>query len=97
MGVNSTSGSYTLVASDDQKLVKVNNTVTVPSGVFSAGDAVTVYNDRNASTTISQGGSVTLRLAGTSTTGNRTVSQRGIVTIVCVANNEFVISGGGLT
>ena len=36
-------------------------------------------------------------LVGTSTTGNRTLAQRGLATIVCVASNTFVISGGGLS
>ena len=91
---NKTSG-YTLVAGDDQRLVTTNSNITVPTGVFSAGEAITIYNNSGSNITINQGG--TMRLAGTSTTGNRTLSQRGIVTIVCVASNEFVISGGGLT
>jgi hypothetical protein len=36
-------------------------------------------------------------LAGTATTGNRTLAQRGLVTVLCVASNTFVINGGGLT
>ena len=91
---NKTSG-YTLVAGDDQRLVTTNSNITVPTGVFSAGDAITIYNNSGSNITINQGG--TMRLAGTSTTGNRTLSQRGLATIVCVASNEFVISGAGLS
>jgi hypothetical protein len=36
-------------------------------------------------------------LAGTATTGNRTLAQRGVCTILCVAANTFVILGAGLT
>jgi hypothetical protein len=70
--------------------------VTVPSGVFSVGDIVSVYNNSSTSQNITQGSSVTMYLVGTSSTGNRTLSQRGIATVLCVGSNEFVISGGGL-
>jgi hypothetical protein len=36
-------------------------------------------------------------LVGSSTTGNRTLLQRGIATVVCIASNTFIISGGGLS
>jgi hypothetical protein len=36
-------------------------------------------------------------LGGTATTGNRTLAQRGIATVLCVTSNIFVISGAGLT
>jgi hypothetical protein len=36
-------------------------------------------------------------LAGSATTGNRTLAQRGIATILCVASNTFVCSGAGVT
>ena len=42
------------------------------------------------------GGGVTLRLAGTAATGNRTLARYGVATIVCVASETFVISGAGL-
>jgi len=93
---NKTSG-YTLVAGDDQRLVTTNTDITVPQNVFSAGDAITIYAHTSSNTPIYQGSGTTLRLAGTSTTGNRTLASRGIATIVCVASNEFVISGAGLS
>jgi hypothetical protein len=36
-------------------------------------------------------------LAGTATTGNRTLAQRGVATLLCVASNTFVITGAGIT
>jgi hypothetical protein len=92
--LNQSSG-YTLVAADDQRLVTTTSNITVPTGVFSAGDAITIYNNSGGNITINQGG--TMYLVGTSTTGNRTLAQRGLATIVCVASNTFVISGGGLS
>ena len=95
---NSQTGAYTLVASDDGKHINITTGgVTVPSGVFSAGDVVTVYNNSGSNQTITQGSSVTLRLAGTATTSNRVLATYGLCTILCVASNTFVISGAGLT
>lgn len=96
--VNSQTSAYTLSGADVGRCVSITTGgVTVPSGVFSAGDVITIYNNSAASQTVTQGGSATLRLAGTATTGNRTLLQRGLATVLCVASNEFVISGGGLT
>lgn len=94
---NSQTTSYTLVAGDAGKHVSTTAGVTVPASVFSTGDAITIYNNSASSITITQGASATLRQVGTANTGNRTLAQRGLATIVCVASNEFVISGGGLT
>ena len=92
--LNQSSG-YTLVAADDQRLVTTTSNITVPTGVFSAGDAITIYNNSGGNITINQGG--TMYLVGTSTSGNRVLAERGLATIVCVASNTFVISGGGLS
>lgn len=95
---NAQTTGYTLIASDNGKHISITTGgVTVPSGVFSAGDVISIYNNSGSSQTITQGGSVTMYLAGTATTGNRTLAQRGLVTVLCVASNTFVINGGGLT
>ena len=94
---NSQTSAYTLVVGDAGKHVNITTGgVTVPSGVFSVGDAVSIFNDSTSSQTITQGSSVTLRKAGSATTGNRTLSQYGICTVLCVATNEFVITGAGV-
>ena len=95
---NSQTSAYTLVAADAGKHINITTGgVTVPSGVFSVGDAVSIFNDSASSQTITQGSSVTLRQAGTATTGNRTLAQYGICTVLCVASNEFVITGAGVS
>lgn len=95
---NSRTAAYTLVAADSGKHISTTTGgVTVPASVFGIGDAVTIFNNSAANQTITQGASVTLRLAGTSTTGNRTLGQWGTCTLLCVASNVFVISGAGLT
>jgi len=95
---NAKSTSYVLAAGDVGELINITTGgVTVPSGVFSAGNSVTIYNNSGSSQTITQGSGVTLRLAGVSTTGNRTLDQRGLANVLCVGSNEFVISGAGLS
>lgn len=95
---NAKTSAYTLAIGDVGKHISITTGgVTVPSAVFAAGDIVSIYNNSSSNQTITQGASVTMRLAGTATTGNRTLAQRGIATVLCVASNEFVISGAGLT
>jgi hypothetical protein len=87
----------TVVSSDKGKYLKVTGGVTINSSTgFSSGDIVSIYNDSSSNITITATG-ITLRLAGTSFTGNRTVAERGLVTVLCVASNEYVATGAGLT
>jgi hypothetical protein len=95
---NSQGSAYILALADVGKHISITTGgVTVNSGIFSAGDAVSIYNNSGGNQTITQGTSVTMYLAGTATTGNRTLAQRGICTVLCVASNTFVIFGAGLT
>lgn len=95
---NAKTSSYTLIASDAGKHISITTGgVTVPASVFSAGNAVSIYNNSSSNQTITQDTGVTLRFAGTSTTGNRTLAQYGVCTVLCVASNTFVISGAGLS
>jgi hypothetical protein len=95
---NAQTSAYTLVAADMGKHIAITTGgVTVPQNVFSAGDAVSIYNNSASSQTITQGTGVTLYLAGQATTGNRTLAQRGVATALCVGSNTFIISGAGLT
>ena len=71
--------------------------ITVPASVFSAGDVVTIFNNSGSDQTITQGSGVTLRQAGTADTGNRTLAQYGLATILCVASDTFAVSGVGLS
>jgi len=96
---NTKTAAYVLEASDAGKHISTTANVTVPSGIFSVGDVISIYNSNttpNANITIS-GTGITLRQAGTANTGNRTLSQYGLATILCVAANDFVITGTGLT
>jgi hypothetical protein len=95
---NSQTSAYILAIGDVGKHISITTGgVTVNASIFSAGDAVTIYNNSGSNQTITQGTSVTLRSAGTASTGNRTLAQYGVCTVLCVASNTFVISGAGLS
>lgn len=98
---NAQTSSYTLIASDNGKHISITTGgVTVPASVFSTGDNIVIYNNSASNQTITQGTSVTLRYAGTATTGNRTLAGYGICTVLCItggASPTFVISGTGLS
>jgi len=94
---NSQGSAYTLQASDSGKYISTSNSVTVPSGIFVAGMVVSIFNASGSSIQVTQGSGVTLRLVGKADTGNRTLALRGLATILCVASNEFVITGGGVS
>jgi hypothetical protein len=88
---------YTLQLSDVGKYISIVNAgVTIPASIFSAGDVISIYNNSVSDKIIGQGVSVTLRQAGTLSTGNRTLKQYGLCTVLCVASNTFAISGAGL-
>jgi hypothetical protein len=98
---NSQTTTYTLQASDAGKHVSITTGgVLVPVSVFSVGDTVTIFNNSGTNQTITQNASVTLRYAGTTTTGSRTLAGYGVCTILCIvggATPTFVICGQGLT
>lgn len=90
------STNTTIVSTDSGKHLNVSSAVTLNSSTgFSAGDAVSIYNN-SASTINITATSVTLRQAGSSNTGNRTLAEYGLATILCVASNTYVISGTGV-
>jgi hypothetical protein len=98
---NSQSSGYTLALVDVGKHVFISTGgVTVPPNstvAFAVGDAVTIINNSGSDQTITQGSGVTLRRAGTSSTGNRSLAQRGLVTVIKVATDEWFIAGAGLS
>lgn len=95
---NAQTSAYVLVASDAGKNVAITTGgVTVNTGVFDVGDTVSIYNDSEYTQMITAGGGVTLRRVSVGDLGDRGLNQYGLATIMCIRNNEFVISGAGLT
>jgi hypothetical protein len=97
---NSKNTGYTLQSTDNGQMINITTgNVTIPAGVFNSpfGQTVSIFNNQTTSNAVVQGSGVTLRLAGTTATGNRTLARYGVATLICVAANTFVISGAGLS
>ena len=87
--------NYTWNSADVGKHVSLGGTFTIPTGL-SIGDTISIYNSSTSNATI-DASAVTLYQAGTTNTGNRTLAQHGVATILCVGTNTFVVSGAGLS
>ena len=85
---------------DVGKHLYISSGVTIDPSVFSVGDSFVIVNSSSSSFTITAGTGVTLRLSGSATTGNRTLSGYGMASLVCVvggATPTFMVSGAGVS
>lgn len=103
---NSKSTAYTTVAADNGKHVfhpsadTTPRTWTIDSNAnvpYPVGTCLTFINGHGAGTVTIAITSDTLRLAGTGSTGSRTLSADGIATALKIATTEWLINGTGLT
>jgi hypothetical protein len=94
---NTQGSTYTLVVTDAGKIVKAAGNVTLDENIFSDGDMLVIYNSTGGDITLIQGTNVTLRLAGDSATGTRTIAQKGVCTVFNLAANEAVAGGVGVS
>lgn len=94
--------AYAFAAADSGTALVHNDTspytYTVNTGIFSAGQVITIVNDTASGViTIAEGAGFTLRLAGAGTTGNKTLAARGIATIVFMSGTTAYVSGSGVS
>jgi len=91
--------SGTLVLSDSAKHLYLTGNVTVPpnsSVAFEIGTVVSVIS--NATALVIQAGSgVTLKLANSASTGDRSVASNGVATMIKVATDTWYVFGLGVT
>ena len=91
--LNAKTGSYTLLASDLNKLVTVNSasaaTITIPNGVFATGSQINVAALGDGLVTIGSDGTTVLQ----ATPGTVLRTKYSSATIICVATNTFLIVG----
>jgi hypothetical protein len=91
--LNAKTGSYTLLASDVNKLVTVNSasatTITIPNGVFSVGEQINVAALGDGLVTIDSDGTTVLN----ATPGTVLRTKYSSATIICIASNTFLIVG----
>jgi len=95
----SSNSSGTLVLSDSAKHLYLTGNVTVPpnsSVAFDTGTVISVVS--NATALVIQAGSgVTLKLANSTSTGNRSVASNGVATMIKVATDTWYVFGLGVT
>lgn len=90
--------AYTLTISDIGEFVTVgtSGSITVPNDVFSAGNAVSIYNDTTGNVTITCS-ITTAYIAGTNTDkATVTLATRGIATFLFI-NPSVCVGTGNLT
>ena len=93
----SSNASGALVIGDVGKQLYTASGQTINTGIFSPGDVVVIGYCSGSAITLTAGSGVTLQLAGTATTGSRTIGAYGDATIRCIATNTFRISGPGVS
>lgn len=93
---NSQTTGYTLVLADAGRHISITTGgVTIPANgvtAFPVGTTIVIYNNSASGQTISIS-TDTLRQAGTANTGNRTLAQRGVATLIKVGSTEWVVTG----
>lgn len=103
---NSQSANYTLVLADSGRHLlhpsadTTARTFTIPANStvpFAIGTAVNFVNQNAAGILTIAITTDTMRLAGTSATGSRTLAANGIATALKITATEWLISGVGLT
>ena len=103
---NSQSAAYTLVLTDSGKHIyhpsadTTARTFTIPDNgtvAFPIGTAVTFINDSSAGVVTIAITTDTLKLAGSGTTGSRTLAANGIATAIKITSTSWIINGTGLT
>lgn len=90
--------AYTLTVSDIGEFVTVgtSGSITVPNDVFSAGNAVSIYNDTTGNVTITCS-ITTAYIAGTNTDkATMTLATRGVATFLFI-NPSLCVASGNLT
>ena len=92
-----TGTTYTLVASDLNKLVTTSNasaiTVTVPPNVFSAGQQINVQSIGVGLTSFAQGAGVTITSTGATASAPILRARYSAATVICTGSNTFTIIG----
>lgn len=94
---HSSTTSGTLAAGDMNTTISATGGITINNSIGSQGDIVIIYNNTAGNITLTQGTGVTLRLAGSTSAGNRTVATRGLACVYYHAANDVIVGGTGVT
>jgi len=94
--VGTKTSSYTLVAGDVGKFVELESggSVVIPASVFSAGDAIMIFNNTAASITCTCSAVTTVYKGGTNADiGTFSVTTRGVANILFISATVAVVTG----
>ena len=93
--VGTQTGSYTLAAADVGKYVQIGSggSITIPTSVFSEGDAIALYNNTTGNITITCS-APTAYIGGTNTVRTSvTLATRGVANVLFYSATACVITG----
>ena len=99
VGINArTTTTYTLVSTDVNKLVTLDNTttpitLTVPPSVFSANDQVHIQQLNIGQVTVAAGSGVTITSTGVTPAAPNLRVRYSSASIICTASNTFTVLG----
>jgi len=102
--LNTQSSTYTLALVDEYSLVYSQNSgaqvINIPTNATTAigiGAVIPIINDGTASISLTPAGGVTLKLAGSASTGTRTIAANAAATLVKVGTDRWFVSGAGVS
>jgi hypothetical protein len=95
--INAKTANYTLVAGDVNKLITMSDagtlTLTVPNGVFTAGQQINVQRRGAGAVQIRNDGTSVLTSTGATSTAPDLRAQYSAATIICTSSNNFTVIG----
>jgi len=93
IAINAKTDNYTLIASDAGKLITMtsasNKTITVPNGIFTAGQQIAIAGLGTGSVLIDSDGTSVIY----ATPGYNLRTQYSTAALVCIASNTFLLLG----
>ena len=95
--INAKTANYTLVAGDLNKFITVSDagtlTITVPSGIFTAGQQVNIQRIGAGAVQIRNNGTSVLTSTGATSGAPNLRAQFSACTIICTSSNNFTVIG----
>jgi hypothetical protein len=95
--INAKTANYTLVAGDVNKLITMSDagtlTLTVPNGVFTAGQQINVQRIGAGAVQIRNDGTTVLTSTGATSTAPNLRARYSAATIICTSSNNFTVIG----
>lgn len=92
-----TGTTYTLVSTDANLLVTLNNaaavTLTIPPSVFTTGQQINIQQIGAGQVTLAAGSGVTITSTGATAAAPKLRAQYSAATIICTATNTFTVLG----